>query len=458
MKCPLSGKMSGKMNYFHIMGTLILLIVVAFAVWRIVLNYTRAIEQEGLEDIAPDIIAETTGQVDPYTYLITKGFYVDTDVTGAKTIMNEEHKPVFEIVFDQVIYDNESHCFICSLPDSKGIWLYYITEKRGVFKDYTYINLPRTDMHYRTYGYNNKTGILDKDYAELTKAKYNSIKMVFDNYFLAKVNKGNFTESILLDVNGIEILKNIRDVFATFSAADKVLVKDLQDKYFFFNLSDHSIEYLPYKWIWLCTMPKGKTSSTNIAAHLLRAMKETDEVFEGYDLKKQKGTILDHEGKELFPPKYDSIDFLELGKLVHFEIGLGDEQLWYHLSEEDFEHFDGSGFEPMLYGIIDEADNIIIPIAYTEIDILKDQFYRVNKNGTLHFYKDCIQPYYDEPFWSWEIEGGKYGLYNNKGKLLLPAEYDEINAPLRNESADFISVKEGKTEYWKIEGNDLIAL
>ncbi|RZJ90998.1 MAG: hypothetical protein EOO20_06485 [Chryseobacterium sp.] len=442
------------------METVIFLLIVAFSI-AFLINLYKMNAADGKAKIKEKETNEITGllqwHVDPFTYLITKGFYVDTDATGAKTLRNEEHKPVFEIVFDQVIYDEERNYFICSLPDRKGFWLYSITNTLRVFKNYTYINLPGTYMHYRTYGYNNKTGILDKDYTELTKAKYNSIRMVFDDYFLAKVNRGTFTESILIDVNGIEILKNIQDVFATFPAADKVLVKDLQDKYFFFNLSDHSIMHLPYKWIWLCTIPKGKTSVTNIAANLLRAMKETDEVFEGYDLKKLKGTILNQEGTELFPPKYDSIEFLEQGNLVHFEVGLGDEQLWYYLSEEDFEHFDGSTFAPILYGIVDVAGNVIIPVAYTEIAILKEKFYQVNKDGALHFYQDCIQPYDDEPFWSWEIKGGKYGLYNNKGKLLLPAEYDELYAPLRNEPADFVSVKAGKMEYWKIEGDDLIA-
>lgn len=441
------------------METVIFGLILAFSIAFLINFYKMNAadkKEEANEKEDVEVTALLRGRQDPYTYLITKGFYVCTDETGAKILKNDEHKPVFEIVFDQIIYDEERNCFICSLPDRKGIWLYYIADKQSVFKDYTYISFPSKYMHYRTYGYNNRTGILNKDYTELTKTKYTSVRMYDENHFVAEEPKTGVVAQLLIDLKGAEILTDIAFIYTKFSTGDTILVKDLQDQYFFFNLSDHSIIELPYKWVLKCGTPTGKELENNGAANLLRAMKETDEVFEGYDLKRLKGTILNQEGKALFPPKYDSIEFVAQENLVHFKVGFGEEQLWDYLSEEDFEHFDGSGFEPMLYGIIDANDQIIIPIEYTRISLLKEQFYKVNKGARLSFEVDYGGYAYNEPYWCWSPEGGKYGLYDLSGNLLLPVEYEDIYAVPPGSKGDIALVKKDRIQFMNIKGDRLV--
>gem|GEM_PF-2131945 len=451
--------MSGKIIYFHIMGTLILLIVVAFAVWRIVLNYTRAVEREREEDITvPKMMAVPNDRVEPSSKLIIEGFYIYTDENGTKTLRDAEGQALLDFTVYRVVYDQGNHCLVCFLSGNRGIWFYYPEDQRKIFRAYSRLELKALNNQYHIYGHTNKLGIgiLDNNYTELTRAKYTTIRMYDENYFLAKEYRGDVAVELLIDLKGTEILKNIQVIFSERPIDNTILVKDLQDQYFFFNLSDHSIIELPYKWIWRCGKVTGKELENNGAANLLRAMKETDEVFEGYDLKRLKGTILNQEGKALFPPKYDSIEFVAQEHLAHFKVGFGDEQLWDYLSEEDFENFDGSGFEPMLYGIIDASDQTIIPVEYTRISLLKEQFYKVNKGARLYFEVDYGGYAYDEPYWCWFQEGGEYGLYDLNGNLLLPVDYEDIYAVPEGSKGDIALVTADKVQFMNIKGSRLV--
>lgn len=442
------------------METVILQLIVCFSIAFVISVYRiKAYDKkkEREEQEIEALIKFGDKIVAPSTVLIIEGIYLHTDEYNNKTIRNKQNQVLIEAALERIIYDKENHCLICHQYDRKGLWLYYVSDQKKVFRPYNYIGLPSAYMRYRTYGYNNRIGILNKDYTELTKAKYSNIRMIWGDYFLADINKVDFAEQVLIDLRGVEILNNIEYIYSEHRINDTILLKDLQGGYLLFNLSDYSKRYLPYYWIWLCRVPTGKGSETKVVADLILAMKETEETFEGYTIKKPKGTVLNAEGKELFPPEYDSIAFVEKEHLLHFEVGTGDLFLWKELAE-DFEHFDGSRFAPMLYGIIDLKGQTIIPIEYTKISLIKDQFYKVNQGARLSFEVDYGGYAYDEPFWCWFVEGGKYGLYDLKGNLLLPVAYDDIYEVPAGSKGDIALVTEDKIQFMSIEGDRLVPI
>lgn len=445
------------MTYFHTMGTILLTITALIIVINVIRRYMRETEREVPDHIASDSAGMIDNRVEPSTQLIIEGFYLYTDESSNKTLRDIAHQILLEATLDRVIYDEEKLCLICFLPGGRGLWLYYITDRRKEFKKYAYIKLKQLDNRYHTYGYANRTGvgILNSDYMPLTKAKYASLKAVFEKYFLAEMKTGDAAESFLLDSTGTEVLTNISYINPHYHVADKILVKDLQDQYFFFNLSDYAIINLSYAAVWPCTIKRRSGGEVCLGTDLLIATVETGDRYDGYDIKKCKDLIIDNNSREIFLPKYDIIVFLENEREVHFGVGIGERLLWETLAE-DFENFDGSSFKPMLCGVIDASGHTIIPVEYTYLDLIKKQFYKVGKNAQLDFSVDYGGYAYDEPFWCWEVTGGPYGLYDSKGSLLLPLEYDNIDVANGNDLADFKSIKDGQEQYWKIEGTYLI--
>ena len=87
------------------------------------------------------------------------------------------------------------------------------------------------------------------------------------------------------------------------------------------------------------------------------------------------------------------------------------------------------------FGIVDEAENIVVPIVYDALDPFAGNFARVQKDKKWGFInrdgKEVIPPVYDE---LWVFTGGiarfgrsgKIGLIDTKGMEICPPKYDEI--------------------------------
>lgn len=116
------------------------------------------------------------------------------------------------------------------------------------------------------------------------------------------------------------------------------------------------------------------------------------------------------DGIEILPPIYSYVDYLN--ESPHYKIFVGEITISQGIDYE----IKISGFK---CGVISSFTQTILETKYDWIDEVSPNLFRVNIGGEV-VYNDNYQEDY------WMALGGKWGIVNNEGQLIVPIEYDNI--------------------------------
>jgi len=154
---------------------------------------------------------------------------------------------------------------------------------------------------------------------------------------------------------------------------------------------------------------------------------------------KGKWGMLDGDNKQIIPTDYDFIDCICNDS--QFKVALGD--LMVHYSDE-LETYVAWGAK---WGIINENNEILVPIEYDWIEEIALNNYAVNVGGTLE-YNDGYQEDY------WFARNGKWGVINSSNRVIIPVEYDSYYNRC-SKYKDIFIVQKGKSYFDEEEPYDV---
>ncbi|RQO71438.1 hypothetical protein DBR40_16665 [Pedobacter sp. KBW01] len=158
---------------------------------------------------------------------------------------------------------------------------------------------------------------------------------------------------------------------------------------------------------------------------------------------KGKWGMLDGDGKLIIPAEYDFIDCI--CSETQFKVALGDLVIDLCKSQIGGEiTYIAKGAK---WGIINENNEILVPIQYDWVEELALNNYAVNIGCTLE-YNDNYQEEY------WFAQNGKWGVVDANHKIIVPIEYDSYyNTAKKYE--DLIFVQKGRPYFDEQEPYDV---
>jgi hypothetical protein len=154
---------------------------------------------------------------------------------------------------------------------------------------------------------------------------------------------------------------------------------------------------------------------------------------------KGKWGMLNANRELIIPTDYAFIDFFR--NEAEFKVALGDLVLDYG---SDLHSYVAWGAK---WGVINEINQVMVPIQYDWIEELALNNYAVNIGCTLE-YNDGYQEDY------WFAKNGKWGVINSDNKIIVPIEYDSYYHTA-SKFKDFIFVQKGKPYFDEQEPYDV---
>jgi hypothetical protein len=181
----------------------------------------------------------------------------------------------------------------------------------------------------------------------------------------------------------------------------------------FFEKTGKKIQDLPYSYI-LPARSNTYAAPDTINRNKFKIIQQgqvREEDLEAFEMLYYQGKwgILDEAGKELIPCQYAYIDFFRNPQ--YFKVATG--TLTTDV-EENSHHICCVGGK---WGVINVENQIIVPLLYEWVEEIHETLWAVNIGGKV-FYNDDYQEDY------WTVRGGKWGVVNTKGKLIVPVQYD----------------------------------
>jgi hypothetical protein len=181
----------------------------------------------------------------------------------------------------------------------------------------------------------------------------------------------------------------------------------------FFEKTSKKMQDLPYSYILPARSntyaAPDKTNQRKFKAILQGTL--GDDNFSDFEMLYYQGKwgILDEVGKEFIPCQYVYIDFFR--NPSYFKVAMGELTLDF---EENSHHIFCTGGK---WGVINTENQVIVPLIYEWVEEIHETLWAVNIGGKV-FYNDDYQEDY------WTVRGGKWGVVNAKGKLIVPPQYD----------------------------------
>lgn len=279
-----------------------------------------------------------------------------------------------------------------------------------------------------------KIGLLDNDFKILIDPIYNELLAIEQGIFNARKNDNwgiiDRYENILLDFSYHKIFY--------YSKNRKVIIQDKEKRYFIFDLITLQKTKLNYDKILECSSNtyKAPSEASYPYCKTITHLERTE--FDDYEMSKYIGQwgIIGADAEMIIPNEYAYIDFLRNPN--YYKVAKGEFQF-----ENEYVVDDKLIAKNIKWGIIDAANNIIVPIKYDWVEEVEETIWVVNEGGIVYYY---IEDYNDY----WAVEGGKRGVYNGE-KLIVPIEYDQVYYNW-GKVKDFIFVKKGKINFY--ENND----
>lgn len=277
---------------------------------------------------------------------------------------------------------------------------------------------------------NNKIGLLDQLFNLLIEPKYDSLIAITENILKARQDD----KYGIVNRNDIIILGFEFDYIFETSTNNKIIVEK-DSKYFCFNIDNYSLSELPFKKILKASSNSYKApsqGSLNLYKSIINLEENKYYKEHNWEMLQYYGKwgIVNSAGEIVIPNSYCFIDFLRNPN--YFKVGLGNIEIKEYT---DANQTNRISIKNVKWGIVDNHNNVIVPIEYDWIDEVESTIWVVHKGGRV-FYNDDYQEDY------WTIEKSKLGVYNLE-KLITPVQYDTIS---KNWSRikDYIFVQNGK--------------
>jgi hypothetical protein len=289
-------------------------------------------------------------------------------------------------------------------------------------------------------GKENKYGLLDKDFNQRIKPKYERISALNYNFFKVfqdnRYGIVNRDDSKILDFEFDEVLNIVEK--------NKVIVRK-KELYYSFDLEKYLFNELPFSKILNAssnTYAAPSPESFRYYKSIINSTENTD--YDEYDLEmvryQGKWGIIDGAGEEIILNNYCFVDFLRNPK--YFKVGIGEIEV---VESEDEERIFRTSIKNVKWGIVNINNEIVVPIEYDWIDEVESTVWVVFKGGTVYYNDD-----YQENYWT--IKNGKLGVYN-LDKLITPIEYDAIKKNWFR-IKEYIFVQKENTKYFDDNSTD----
>lgn len=387
-------------------------------------------------------------------------YWIDKTTPPLQRLLDKDLKHILSKGFKRIDFNKELNVFFCFGMNETIV--YDVTKNEA-------ITLPYVAEHIFVYDFNfafavikddkktNMLALLNQDYRIIYDLNDNRGILVL-NYFCFFYH--NYKSGNIINREGVIVLSDIK--YALYNTYSKKYLVQKQDEIFQILNSDFElIKELEYYTIrpclyltnefWLNGLP---TRHTTISfKYFLACKKIQDQLPEKFNYREYY-CLLDENGNELFKPCYTKIEQFEKINNEIFKVWVGDIKRLDSISENCF---DGVWEKEIKIGVINSRNEIIIPIEYTSISQFKSGFILVRKEEQykLYSYED---DYNDEISWDYELEGGKYGVFNSLGKKIINEEYDSISYEIyANNLEAFRATKNELSEpiYFDMNGNKI---
>lgn len=155
--------------------------------------------------------------------------------------------------------------------------------------------------------------------------------------------------------------------------------------------------------------PMGKCKHFNKTVKLIKENEE--HLFIENDMIEYSGKwgIIDQNQKTIIPNTYDYIDFFR--NETQYKVALGT------LNFQENESTSSYIATGVKWGVINELNEVLIPIEYDWVEELTSDIYALNLGGELTYNDEPQEDY-------WYANKGIWGVINTRGKLIVPFEYD----------------------------------
>ncbi|AEV99468.1 hypothetical protein A4D02_26880 [Niastella koreensis] len=239
-------------------------------------------------------------------------------------------------------------------------------------------------------------GLLDNKGRSVIPFSYVSLHFLQTGIYKAQQGDGygiiDVSENVLLDFKYRYIFNQVKN--------DRVIVQDLNSRYFTFHFPTRELHALPYDSIFLASPNTGAEGKTAPGLYkVIRQCQETE--FDYYDNGMSAFTgiwgIINADGAVKIPCDYAFVDVFE--GTGFFKVAKGVFNFYF---EEETGNLIAEGVK---WGVVDTNNKIIIPIEYDWVQEAEEGQWVVNKGGTVYFNES-----YEADHWA--VRGGKSELYS----------------------------------------------
>ncbi len=226
---------------------------------------------------------------------------------------------------------------------------------------------------------NDHMGLMDASGETIIKFSYVSLFNLQGDIYKAQKGNGygiiDTNENVLLNFKYKYIFTNV--------ANDRVIVQDLNDRYFSFHFPTGELHALPYNNI----LP-----ATELGLHkAILQSQETEFDYGDNGMSEYTGSwgIIYADGTPKIPAEYAFVDWLTNPN--YFKVATG--KFTFHFNG----HSDTLIAEGVKWGVVDANNKIVVPLEYDWVQEEEDTLWVVNKGGAVFFNEESAR---------WEVQGG----------------------------------------------------
>lgn len=372
----------------------------------------------------------------------------ETSLGDGYQLLDTADQPVFDELFEDIRYDVGSRMFICRHRSGARIFAavtgqHWDAPFQTVFIDEWGNHTFRDEDH--------RYGVLDENFQPAFKETFDSLDGIAKGFFKVREPAGIG----IIAGDGSTLLRNLSRVGEAVIEG-RLLVVPGDGRQVLCTLETGEIRELTYDQVFVLRYRNGSSPQKN--ARLYLALRHMDELVPGTAAKRRKLTVLSGTGTALFDPGFDDLTTICVKGRYFFIAGTGDsEALWQRVEEATAAGGILSG--TMRYALYDEEGGMLIPPDFTEMDYAFDGSQLIVTVGGQPHIVSWHDDYLDQDHLSWEMRGGRSGVLDLTGDVVIPLEWDRIEAdfiegPVRQVYAAR-EVPDGNVQYFDMDGNPL---
>ncbi|MGD1840967.1 MAG: WG repeat-containing protein [Thermonemataceae bacterium] len=316
--------------------------------------------------------------------------------------------------YDSISYQENKRWFIgvnFNKASTTKRWSYFIHSVDGQLKVQTdqYDSISVDTFGHIICKRDRQFGLLNDDLEEVITPKYESLKAISKDLLQAEKHHAfgliDNKEKIIYDFT-------ISNIFGSLQNGWLIIQENGQ----FYHINPYQLKRiaLPYSHIL-------RASSNTYAAPNKNDLDKFKTVVDGLNIHEDydiddffnlsgKWGIMDCNGEALIAPSYTFIDFFR--STNYYKVASG--KIQFELSEEG--NWIAKGGK---WGVINKCNEVAVPLKFDWIEEISENLFAVNLGGVV-YYNDDFQENY------WTAKGGKWGVINIEGAVVVPIEYDTL--------------------------------